>query len=281
MHDFQRFSYHSHTNFSDGKNTPEEMIAQAKAIGFTELGITDHLIVHKNITASPSWQSMTKYNEVHIYQKDFRACLPAFQQHCENLRKIALREKFKVSIGFEVDFFTYDGWLEELKDFLSNLDYDYVISGNHFLFDENCQTIYNINKDLVNFCDDEYIRKLIKQHFINIRKSVESRLFKFVAHLDYVRKMGGVYCQPGDYWAEKIAVLESLEKFGVGMEVSTKGLRKIGDYYPCAQLLQEASKRDISVVISDDAHRTSELGDGFVQAEAKLLENNLLKRLKF
>lgn len=54
MPEMQKFSYHNHTNFSDGKCSLEDMVAQAKAIGFCEMGISDHLIVHKNIEQSPS-----------------------------------------------------------------------------------------------------------------------------------------------------------------------------------------------------------------------------------
>lgn len=277
----QSFSYHCHTNFSDGKNSIEEMVAKAKAIGFTELGISDHLIVHKNIAKSPSWAAMTKNNEVYIYQRDFKSCLPSFQKHCDDIRKIAKQEKFKVYVGFEVDFFTYNGWLEEFKEFISNLDCDYVISGNHFLFDEKCEIIYNISNDIVDICSNEQIRDLISKHFNNISKSAECGLFKFIAHLDYVRKTGGVFCNPEDFWAEKMHVLDVIAKNNVGLEISTKGLRKIGDYYPCEQIQREAAKRNISVVISDDAHKIEELGYGFADAEDKLFANNLLNRLVF
>ena len=33
---------HTHTTFSDGKNTPEEMIERAKELGFVSLGFSDH-----------------------------------------------------------------------------------------------------------------------------------------------------------------------------------------------------------------------------------------------
>ncbi|MBO5374344.1 MAG: PHP domain-containing protein, partial [Clostridia bacterium] len=35
-------TYHLHTTFSDGKNTAEEMIKQAIALGCTEIGFSDH-----------------------------------------------------------------------------------------------------------------------------------------------------------------------------------------------------------------------------------------------
>ena len=281
MPEVQRFSYHNHTNFSDGKNTPEEMVKRAKEIGFTEMGISDHLIVHKNICKSPSWAAMITNNGADIYQTDFKAITEKYQRHCEHIRKIAKAENIKLYVGFEVDFFTYDGWLEEFKDFLSQLDYDYIISGNHFLFNELCDTIYNINKGIADILDVKQIQELIRQHFKNIQKSVESDLFRFVAHLDYVRKMGQDFCKPQDFWSEKMAVLNALEQHHTGLEVSTKGLRKIGDFYPNGLILDEAAKRKIKVVISDDAHKTTELGYDFAAAEHELEQRKMTGRLQF
>lgn len=280
MRKVQNFSYHNHTNFSDGKNSLEEMVVQAKKIGFCEMGISDHLIVHKNIEQSPSWPMMVARSDSHIYQRDFRKNLSAFQKHCEEIRQMSKKENIKLYVGFEVDFFTYDGWLEEFKEFLSQLDYDYLISGNHFLFDESGETIYNIHKSVSEFLSFEQTRKLVSQHFINIRKSIKSGLFAFLAHMDYVRKMGNQYCNTTDYLEEKISVLDALQKNSVGMEISTKGLRKISDFYPCAEILDAAAERNIGIVISDDAHRTSELGIDFDKAEDELIKRNITHRFK-
>ena len=276
----QDYTYHSHTNFSDGKNTLEEMVAQAKKIGFSHIGISDHLIIHKNIKQSPSWQMMEGRSDSHIYKNDFKKALPEFQKHCDEIRKFSKTENFKVLIGFEVDFFNYDGWLEELKEFLSKLDYDYLISGNHFLFDEKCEKIYNIHKSVYNFCDDIEIKNLVSSHFKTISQAAESRLFKFIAHLDYVRKMSSDYLQSQHFIQEKTEVIKALKNNNIGAELSTKGLRKIGDFYPDSWFLQKIKEENIPVVISDDSHRTSELGLDFDKAESKLSELNIKNRIK-
>lgn len=280
MLDVQNFSYHNHTNFSDGKNSLEEMVARAKKIGFCEMGISDHLIVHKNIEQSPSWPMLAARSDCHIYQTDFRKNLSAFQKHCEEIRQMSKKENIKLYVGFEVDFFTYDGWLEEFKEFLSQIDYDYLVSGNHFLFDESGETIFNIHKNIPEFLSPEQIRKLVSQHFISIKKSIESGLFAFLAHMDYVRKIGNRYYNTTDYLEEKTSVLDALQKNNIGMEISTKGLRKINDFYPCAEILDDVAVRNISMVISDDAHRTDELGADFAKAEKALAKHGITHRFK-
>lgn len=36
------FDLHTHTTFSDGRNTPEEMVLSAIGMGMSTLGISDH-----------------------------------------------------------------------------------------------------------------------------------------------------------------------------------------------------------------------------------------------
>ena len=277
----QNFTYHCHTNFSDGKNSAEEMINKAIELGFSHLGISDHLIVHKNIEQSPSWPIMISRSDDHIYKKNFHTALPEYQKHCEELRSISKKKNFKIFIGFEVDFFTYDGWQEELKEFLQQLDYDYIISGNHFLFAEDCETIYNIDKRLSSIIDKSKIQKLISNHFKTIAKSAQSELFKFVAHLDYVRKMGTEFCAEADFVKEKSEIIQALKNYNVATEISTKGLRKIGDFYPSEWFLRELKKNSVQMLISDDAHRIEELGSDFDLAEKKLTELKITNRLTF
>ena len=277
----QDFTYHCHTNFSDGSCSLEEMVGQARKIGFSHIGISDHLIVHKNIEQSPSWQIMTNRSGAHVYKKDFKSTLPDYQKHCEEIRKLSRRENFKILVGFEVDFFTYDGWLEEMKEFLAQLDYDYLISGNHFLFDSSCETIYNIDKRLSGIIDKSKIQSLISSHFKAVAESAKSGLFRFVAHLDYVRKMGTEFCGSSDFAAEKSKLLEALKISGIGAEISTKGLRKIGDFYPDEWFLKKIKEQGIPMVISDDAHKVEELGFDFDKAEERLSEFGILNRIMF
>ncbi|MCI7420151.1 MAG: histidinol-phosphatase [Alphaproteobacteria bacterium] len=276
----QNFSYHSHTNFSDGNNTLEEMVAQAKKLGFCELGISDHLCVHKNIKQSKSWPLWEKRGNSHIFKNDFETILPDFQKHCEYIRKISHKSGIKLYVGFEVDYFTYDGWFSELQDFLSKLDYDYVITGNHMLFDEKCENIIDLY-DLPAFYDDETLQnELLLRHFKTIEMAVKSGVFKFLAHLDYARKLGEI-CSADKFIPQKIHILDALKNKNMGMEISTKGLRKINDFYPSDEILTEAAKRSIPFVISDDAHAVAELGDRFDLAEAALAKHNIQHRIKF
>lgn len=281
MLNIQTFSYHNHTNFSDGSNTLEEMVAQAKKIGFTEMGISDHLIIHKNTRQSPSYKYWMSRKNGNMFYSDFKSVLPKYQKHCEHIRKLSKQENFKLYVGFEVDYFTYDGWLDEMKDFLAQLDYDYLISGNHMLFDEECENFVDISCLKKQELDRSFLNNRLQNHFRVMKEAVESGLFRFLAHIDYARKLGDEYCGPSMFVKEKNAVLDAALKNNVAVEISTKGLRKIGDLYPCAEIIKEISKRQIEVVVSDDAHQMSELGADFDVAEQAIFAAGIKRRLKF
>ena len=204
-----------------------------------------------------------------------------FQKHCEEIRKIAKTEEIKLYVGFEVDYFTYDGWLDELKYFLSQLDYDYVLTGNHMLFDEKCENVFDLYDLPLLYPDIKMQQEFLHRHFVTIKKAVESGVFKFLAHIDYARKLGDSICAADMFKKEKQDILAALQKNNVALEISTKGLRKINDFYPCQWILSEAAKLDISFVISDDAHSVKELGDRFDLAEETLQKNKIFNRLKF
>lgn len=277
----QNFSYHTHTNFSDGRNTVLEMVRQAKELGFCELGISDNLSIHKNMQKSLSCPLWKQRGNSHIFRDNFQKSLSEFQKHCEEIRKIAKTEKIKLYVGFEVDYFTYDGWLDELKYFLSQLDYDYVLTGNHMLFDEKCENIFDLYDLPLLYPDIKIQQEFLHRHFVTIKKAVESGVFKFLAHIDYARKLGDSICAADMFKKEKQDILASLQKNKIALEISTKGLRKINDFYPCQWILSEAAKLDISFVISDDAHSVKELGDRFDLAEDTLQKNKIFNRLKF
>ena len=119
------------------------------------------------------------------------------------------------------------------------------------------------------------------RHFRVLRQAIETGIFKFLAHLDYVRKYGDEIYNVNLFTEEKQAILAALKKTNTGIEISTKGLRKIGCFYPDGKVLEQVKLLNIPVVISDDAHTIYELGADFDKAEAELKKYNIINRLKF
>ena len=273
----QKFSYHCHTDFSDGHNTISEMLDQAEQLGWEEIGISDHLIVHKNVKQSLSWPRWEKAANRHVYYSDFKKAADDFCRHKEDVYKAAKGRNIKVRIGAETDYFVYDGWREEFDEFRHKTELDYYISGNHFLHPNNGNDIFDMKEK--SLLPEQEIKQLLSFHFEYICQAIESKMFSFIAHIDYARK--NPFCGCNDYIKEKKKLVDCLQQNNMATELSTKGLRKTGEFYPTEWLLKEVISKNIALVISDDAHRIEELGFGFDGAEEQLHIHGCQKRWKF
>ncbi len=264
----QKFSYHTHTNFSDGRNSIAEMINHAERLDWQEIGISDHLIVHKNVRQSLSWPRWEKCTNTPVYYFDFKKATDDFCRHKEAVHKEAKGRNIKVRVGAEVDYFVYDGWIEEFDEFRRKTELDYYISGNHYLQPNNGNDILDMIETTL--LPPKEIEKLLKQHFNCICQAIESKKFLFIAHIDYARNRA--CCGDNDYIEEKRNIVKCLQKNKIFTEINTKGLRKNKNFYPTNWLLKEIISSDIPLIISDDAHCTEELGKNFLEAE-QLLKN--------
>lgn len=276
----QKFSYHTHTNFSDGKNSVEDMIEQAVKLGWEEIGISDHMIVHKNINRQKLDLKSLPFDNSDIYHENFKDVYESFQRHAEKIRKISNGYPIKVKVGYEVDFFNYEGWFEAFKDFILQIDHDYLISGNHFLMSPDGEDVYDMSylNCLGTKVLPDGLETYLKKHFDTMRQAVESKMFLFLAHIDYVRRLQETQNYP--MRNEKEAVLNALSRTGTGCELSTKGLRKSSDFYPTGDILEDLVVKKVQIVISDDAHNVSELGYSFERAEKLLEDVGCQSRLK-
>lgn len=276
----QKFSYHTHTVFSDGKHSLDEMLQQAVRLGWEEIGISDHLIIHKNIKESPSYPELMQRDGSALYRDDFNKAREVLQRHAEEFRKTAAKYPLKVRLGYETDYFTYDGWEDEFRELIKQIDHDYLITGNHFFASEDGLQVIDIHQYNRVISEDQTAQsqEYLRRHYQTLQKAVKSGLFAFLAHLDYARKLNHHALFP--MIEERLRVVRALKEAGVACELSTKGLRKINDFYPENIILCELIKQEVPLVISDDAHQIQELGYGFDKAEEKLSELNCQRRFK-
>lgn len=266
----QKFSYHTHTNsfgVYDGHNSAAEMIAAAEAAGYTELGISNHLICKKGISRfTPQ------------FFDDFKIAETVYLKTIDEIRTAAQKYKIKVYVGFEVDYFKSAEWRRSFEKLRKRLDVDYLIGSTHCLLNDDAgwvQNIYEMVRKPV-YVDEETKREGIKNYWLNVIESIKSGYFNFIAHLDVI-KIFGMGLEPE--WDEyKWRVIETLSETKLPYELNTSGWNKAGEQHPHTWMLVELSKRNVPVVISDDAHSTAMLAQHFDRAEKLLTELNYTNR---
>ena len=106
----QDFTLHTHSIGFDGKNTPAQMAARATEMGMTAIGISNHFIVHPDITRAPMYKYAVRGGYDGIYSDSFDKTIKKFRAHYDELNELAGRTNIRVLRGMEVDYFTHHAW---------------------------------------------------------------------------------------------------------------------------------------------------------------------------
>ena len=104
--------FHTHTTFSDGKNSPVEMIEMAISLGMPSIGISDH--------------SYTRHADGWCIESDART-----DEYISEIRRLkeVYKDRIEVLCGIEEDYYACDD--------LSKFDYS-IGSVHHVFKDGHC-----------------------------------------------------------------------------------------------------------------------------------------------
>ena len=262
----QNFTYHTHNHEQDfdGHQSAEEMIAAAEEKGFAEIGVSNHLICHKNLRIENGYQPM--------FRQDFKSGEECYKRHIELIRQAAEKHRITVRVGFEVDFFPSVYWRDNFEKMLKNLDVDYLIGSTHFIRSADESFLCNIYhmKYHLDLPQQPEFKEYLRNYWRNIVAAVESGYFTFIAHVDYITIFN--LCVEPEWDEYKWRVIEALAKHKQPFELNTSGYNRIDMQHPTTWMLEELNKRGVPVIISDDAHDVSMLGQHFERAEKLLSE---------
>ncbi|WP_430971657.1 histidinol-phosphatase [Sunxiuqinia rutila] len=238
--------YHMHTVLSDGKNTYEEMIERAIAIGLDEIGFSDHVgLKAVDWAVSP-------------------VDIPVMTEQILELRE-KYRSQIKVRYGIEMDYFP--GREAEIQEIISQLPLDYVIGSVHFIGDWNFDT----DKSLYGkWSNDE----LYHIYYDLIQQAAKSGLFDTIGHLDIIKKFQ-IY--PESDQSELIEdTLSVIKEHDLVVELNTGGLdRPCAEFTPSPEIVTRCYHHHIPMTLSSDAHGADQIARHYESAL------NLMKRVGF
>ena len=238
---------HVHTVFSDGKNTPEEMILAAIEKGFSTIGISDH--------------SYTLFDEAWCIKKqnipDYIVCI--------NALKTKYNGKIDVLCGIEQDY-----WGNE-----ATTEYDYVIGSVHYLkFGSEYVPVDDGSKNLV-YAADKYldgdIYAVTEVYYSTLANVVAKTGADIIAHFDLIAKYNEqdpVFDeQHPRYVAAWQGAADKLLKTGKLFEINTgaiyRGCRSIP--YPSHAIYAYLKERGAKFILADDSHTAEAVGFRFEQ----------------
>lgn len=241
---------HTHSVYSDGKNTPEEMILSAIDKGFEAIGITDHAYAGEPITW---WMSK---NATEKYIKEI------------NSLKEKYADRISVLLGIEFDAYSIG----------SKEPYDYVIGSVHFIDKDGKWWPVDAKKELViqaineAFGGDPYA--YCEEYYRLVAQFADDPYIKIIGHFDLLEKFnedGDIFDRTCDRYRR--AALEALEKVvaaGKTIEINTGAMFRVGRSvpYPEGSLLEEVARLGGKVCFSSDSHGVDAVGFNFDKVSA-------------
>ncbi len=239
-----RATYHNHTYFSDGADTPAEFLRQARLQQVDILGFADHYFKESaTATTAPDW-AMQPQN---------------LQTYFEVLEQMKAESKdVEVRIGLEFDWL--DGSAAWLAPVAQDSRLDYTIGSVHYVGGESIDT----DERYWSQRSQEERDATIMCYWKTVREMAESGLFDIVGHVDLVKKFA-IYpsCDVTPLIRE---ALDAIKAANMVLELNTSGWHKTcAECYPAEDILRAAFHREIPVTLSADAHKASFLCTHFAR----------------
>lgn len=243
---------HTHTNFCDGKNTPEEIVRAAIRLGIDSLGFSSHA------PCSVPW------DEAGMKPED----VPAYRAEILRLRE-RYAGRLEIFLGLEQDHFLF-----------SNQEpWDYIIGSVHYVEKEGRPLAVDYLPEdfsrnvLQNYSGDYYA--FAEDYYRMVGGIAERTGCQIVGHFDLITKFN-----EGDKLFDATcpryikAALDALDRLAgqhVICEINTGAMSRgyrTGPY-PSPALLRAMRARNLPICITSDSHSADTLLHGFPQA-AKL-----------
>lgn len=237
--------FHVHSCFSDGKNTPEEIILSAIDKKIDVLGFSDH---------SYTW-----------FDADVCKNMENPSNYVKQIRLLAQKYKDKITVlcGIEQDYYS----LPPAED------YDYIIGSEHYIKMEDEYFAVDYKPEIIKKMADKYfggdVMCVCEKYFEQVGEIKEKTGADIIGHFDIISKHN-----EGDrlfdsknprYVAAWKKAADKLLKQNVIFEINTgaisRGYRNTP--YPSNEIMEYLSKNGAKFILSSDSHNKDTLAFKF------------------
>lgn len=236
---------HTHTNFCDGDNSPEEMVIDAINNGFSSLGFSGH--------------AFTDF--------DTSFCIKDTTGYIKEVKRLKDKYKSKIQIylGLEEDY------LCPVKD---RKDFDFIITSAHYVKIHNDYLTVDYDFETlskgIQLCGNEI--EFAEKYYQNFTDYILAKKPNIIGHFDLLTKFeeeNTVFLKNEDYYkiAEKYLKisLSSSPFFEVNTGAISRGYRTTP--YPDEKLLYVIKKNDGKIILNSDSHSIGTLDNKFEETK--------------
>lgn len=241
--------FHTHTTFSDGKNTPEEMVQAAIEAGAEALGISDHARVDF---------------DAH-YCMDRKNIVP-YRKELSRLKEIYAGQ-ITLLCGMEADLDS--DWTYE--------DYDYVVGSVHYVRGGSVEYCVDNSPEITLNCVKTHFggdfNSFAEAYFSRLPEMQEKTGADIIGHFDLLTKFADRGAAP-DWghprfraaWKSAMEALAGKAVLEINTGAITRGYRT--EPYPTEEMLRYWHHLGGEILLSSDAHSTKALFAHFDLGEA-------------
>ncbi len=253
-------TYHTHSTYSDGKNTLEEMVKSAIACGMKEIGFSDHAPMPFYCEWSMRAQDLDDYSK----------------------EILALKEKYKdqitIYLGIEQDYYS----IEPLR-------YEYILGSVHYVYKNGKYLPVDLSakamQDFVNKHYDGDVYSYCEDYFELVGDLYNKTKCQIIGHFDLVTKFNEqlplIDINHPRYVKAYSKALEKLLKAPVIFEINTgaisRGYRTAP--YPDDNIIDIIAKSGKPFALCSDSHSTETVATE-LESEREKLENKGYKYIK-
>ena len=250
------YDLHTHTNWCDGKNTPEEVVLSAIDKGLTTIGV----LAHSYCDFEPEY--FLHYSKIDAFIEEI------------NRLKEKYSSKIKVLCGVEQD--TFSSPLAKTKGF------DYILGSVHnFKVGDKYYPMDFTEEILVGYVNEVFngnIYDAIDNYFESVSEIVERTNANIIGHFDLIKKFnidGKLFDEnhPRYISAWKKAV-DKLIPYGVPFEINIGGLIRVRGQdkpYPSNQIMEYIKSKGGKFIYGSDSHVANTVGSYFEDWKDKVI----------
>ncbi len=232
----KKVDLHIHTTFSDGKDSPRDIIEKAIKTGIETIGFSDH--------------SYTDFDTSYCIQKNN---IEKYKAEIRNLKEM-YKGKIDVLLGIEQDYYSTE----------STNEYDYVIGSVHYIKVNNeyipVDESVNILKNAANKHFDGDIYALIDVYFKTASDVVNKTNCDIIGHFDLISKFNEnneLFDKNDERYIESYtkacnAVISSNKVFEINTGAISRGYCTTP--YPSSDIYNYLKEKGCKFILSSDSH---------------------------
>lgn len=255
------YTFHSHTEFCDGRAQMEAFAREAIAEGFTHYGFSPHSPIPIESPCNMLFENVGRYfNEVRRIRHDYG-------------------EQCRFYAGMEIDYLGPE-WGPS-SEFFKSIPLDFSIGSIHFIPSQEGKYVdidgrFDAFKRKMSQHFHNDIRYVVETFFAHSHDMISAGGFDIIGHIDKIGHNASYY-QPGiedEAWYRQLAdnLADHAIASGKTIEINTKALAEHNRIFPSQRLIKNFAAAGVPLIVNSDAHIPALINAGRDQAFSLLSE---------